>query len=60
MVEMTKVFFADFARTYSVDDRSLSVPLNIGFIKAYAVAEFGASVEIMLVKHPETFLRRAC
>ena len=48
MVKVTKVFLADLAHTYSVDDRSLPIPLNIGFIKAYAVAQFGASVEITL------------
>ena len=60
MATPTKVFLADLAHTYSVDNESLPVPLNIGFIKAYAVAEHGDAVDISLFKNPELFLRRAC
>ena len=47
---------SDFAHTFGVDTKNLLVPLNIGFIKAYAVARHGSSVDISLFKHPEKFL----
>ncbi|MBT4770035.1 MAG: hypothetical protein HOO00_05860 [Rhodospirillaceae bacterium] len=54
----TKIFLADLGHTYSVNESSLPVPLNIGYIKAYAMATHGKSVDISLFKHPEKFLSR--
>ena len=51
-----KILLADLMHTYSVRDTSLIVPLNIGYIKAYAVAEHGPLVDIRLFKHPEKLL----
>ena len=58
MTATTKIFLADLAHTYSVGTTDLLMPLNIGFIKAYAVKEHGASVDIALFKHPEKLLAR--
>ena len=55
---VTKIFLADLAHTYSVRDAALLTPLNIGYIKAYAVAEHGANVDITLFKHPEKLLSK--
>jgi len=52
----TRIYLADLAHTYSVDDQSLTVPLGLGYIKAYAMAEMGDGVEIHLFKHPEKFI----
>jgi radical SAM superfamily enzyme YgiQ (UPF0313 family) len=56
MASATKIMLADLAHTYSVSDRSLPIPLSIGYIKAYAVDALGDSVDIRLFKHPERFL----
>lgn len=56
MRSITKVFLADLAHTYSVGDRSLTIPLGIGYVKAYAVETFGADIDVRLFKHPERFL----
>jgi radical SAM superfamily enzyme YgiQ (UPF0313 family) len=56
MGKVTKIFLADLAHTYSVQDSSMLVPLNIGYLKAYAVAMHGSSVDIKLFKHPEKIL----
>ena len=58
MATSTKIYLADFAHTFGVDTRNLLVPLNIGFIKAYSVAEHGSTIDISLFKHPEKFLAR--
>ena len=50
------IYLADLAHTYSVDDRSLPIPLGIGYIKAYAMANLGKSISIKLFKHPEKFM----
>jgi radical SAM superfamily enzyme YgiQ (UPF0313 family) len=55
---VTKIFLADLAHTHSVRDTSLLVPLNIGYIKAYAVAAHGSDVDITLFKHPEELLSK--
>jgi len=52
-----KICLADLAHTYSVSDRSLPIPLGIGYIKAYVVEAFGDKVDIRLFKHPERFLK---
>jgi len=56
MNSVSKIFLADLSHTYSVQDSSLLTPLNIGYIKAYAVAMHGSAVDITLFKHPEKFL----
>lgn len=56
MQEITKIFLADLSHTQSITDAELTIPLNIGYIKAYAVKELGSSVEISLFKHPQEFL----
>ena len=56
MGSVTKIMLADLAHTHSVSDRSLPIPLSIGYIKAYAVDALGDSVDIRLFKHPERFL----
>lgn len=55
-MSVTRIYLADLAHTYSVGDRSLTVPLSLGYIKAYAHAALGDSVEITLFKHPDRFL----
>jgi len=52
-----KVLLADLAHTYSVNDRSLPVPLGIGYLKAYAQDALGDMVDISLFKHPNRFLQ---
>lgn len=52
----TRIYLADLAHTYSVSDRSLPVPLSLGYLKAYADTVLGDSVDIRLFKHPERFL----
>ena len=54
-----KIFLADLAHTFSTSDVSLLVPLNIGYLKAYAESIHGSSVDINLFKHPEKLLSRA-
>lgn len=56
MARPTKILLADLGHTYSVSDASLTMPLGIGYVKAYAVDALGASVDIRLFKHPERFL----
>lgn len=56
MGSATGILLADLAHTYSVSDRSLTVPLGIGYVKAHAVETFGQDVEVGLYKHPERFL----
>jgi len=51
-----KIYLADLAHTYSVVDDSLMIPLNIGFLKAYAMQEHGDAIDIKLFKHPEKLL----
>jgi len=50
------VYLADLAHTQAVTDASLTVPLNIGYVSAYAKAALGDAVEIRLFKHPEKLL----
>ena len=51
-----KIYLADLAHTQAVNDAALTVPLGIGYIKAYAVAALGPEVDIRLFKYPEKFL----
>jgi hypothetical protein len=50
------IYLADLAHTASVSDRSLTIPLGIGYIKAYAEQALGDGVTIRLFKHPEKLL----
>lgn len=54
-----RVYLADLAHTASVGDRSIPVPLNIGYIAAYAKARLGDAVEFRLSKHPDLLLAAA-
>jgi len=56
MTKPIRIYLADLAHTYSVDDRSIPIPLGIGYIKAYACQQFGNAVSIELFKHPEAFM----
>lgn len=56
MNKTIKIFLADLAHTFSTSDASLLVPLNIGYLKAYAESIHGSSVNITLFKHPEKLL----
>jgi radical SAM superfamily enzyme YgiQ (UPF0313 family) len=47
------------AHTGSVTDRSLTVPLGIGYVKTYCDHALGDSVDIRLFKHPDKFLAAA-
>ena len=51
-----KAVLADLAHTYSVRDRSLTVPLGIGYVKAYAKHALGDAIDISLFKSPDRFL----
>ncbi len=51
-----RVYLADLVHTYSRPDSALPVPLNIGYIKAYAMEQLGSEVDIRLFKHPEKLL----
>ena len=51
-----KVYLADLSHTQTVSDTELTVPLNIGYLKAYADNESGANTEISLFKHPKKLL----
>ena len=51
-----RIYLADLAHTFSVDDRSLTIPLNVGYLAAYAHQRFGDALQIRLFKHPERLL----
>jgi radical SAM superfamily enzyme YgiQ (UPF0313 family) len=55
----TKIFLADLAHTGSVTDQSLTVPLGIGYVKAYCDRALGDKVAIRLFKRPDKFLAAA-
>ena len=59
MASVTKIFLADLAHTGSVTDQSLTIPLGIGYVKAYCDRALGDQVEIGLFKHPNKFLAAA-
>ncbi len=58
MIKPTRIFLADLSHTYSVSSLELMVPLNIGYIKAYTVANLGDAVQIDLFKCPQKLLDR--
>jgi hypothetical protein len=51
-----RIYLADLAHDFSVDDRSLTIPLNVGYVSAYANAIHGDAVDISLFKKPELLL----
>ena len=51
------IYLADLAHTYSTTNESLMVPLNIGYVKAYAVNEHKNDVNIELFKDPNELLK---
>jgi len=54
---MLKVLLLDLAHNYSVDNTSLTIPLSLGYVKAYALAQHGAeNLDIKLFKHPDRLL----
>ncbi len=55
----TRILLADLAHTAAVTDRSLTVPLGIGYVKAYCDRNLGAKVSISLFKRPERLLAAA-
>ena len=50
------VYLADLAHTYSTKNESLMVPLNIGYVKSYAMEQHGKSLNIKLFKNPKNLL----
>ena len=54
-----RVFLGDFSYFNSYTEFGLYVPLNIGFLAAYAMKKFGREVDITLFKDPEVMLRSA-
>lgn len=51
-----RIFLADLAHNKSVDVSTLTIPLNIGYLKAHAMATEGDRAEVRLFKEPEKFL----
>jgi hypothetical protein len=51
-----RIYLADLAHDFCVDDQSLTIPLNIGYVKAYAADHHGSAVDISLFKKPERLL----
>ena len=51
------IYLADLAHTYSTKNESLMVPLNIGFVKAYATKQHGNNIDIKLIKDPNKLLK---
>ena len=51
-----RIFLADLAHTKSVDVTSLTVPLNISYLKAHATAALGNEIDVRLFKDPEKLL----
>jgi len=54
-----RVFLCDFSYFNSYTEFGLYVPLNIGFLAAYAKKKFGHEVDFTLFKDPEVMLRSA-
>jgi len=47
------IYLADLAHTYSTKNESLMVPLNIGYLKAYAMEQHKDKLNIKLFKDPK-------
>ena len=50
------IYLADLAHTHSTKNESLMIPLNIGYLKAYALEQHKDKVEIKLFKDPQKLL----
>ena len=50
------IYLADLAHTYSTKNESLMIPLNIGYLKAYAMEQHKDKIEIKLFKDPQKLL----
>ena len=57
MLSKTKILLADLAHTYSAGNSALTMPLGIGYVKAFATDALTDTVDIRLFKHPERFLQ---
>ena len=51
------IYFADLEHTYSTENESLKVPLNIGYLKSYALEQHKNNVDIRLFKDPKKLLK---
>ena len=51
------IYLADLAHTYSTKYESLMVPLNIGYLKAYAMEQHKNKLNIKLFKDPKKLLQ---
>ena len=51
------IYLADLEHTHSTENESLKVPLNIGYLKAYALAQHKNNVDIKLFKDPKKLLK---
>ena len=56
MLKRTTISLADLAHTYSAPKSSLTVPLNIAYIKA-ALLENHKNLDVNLFKNPEDFIK---
>ena len=56
MLKRTKISLADLAHTYSTPKASLTVPLNIAYIKS-ALIENHKNLDVNLFKNPEDFIK---
>src|ERR1043166_44301 len=59
MTRPLRIYLADLSHINEVNRHNLYVPLNIGFIAAYAKKRFGAEVDVSLFKDPVKLLDRA-
>ena len=50
------IYLADLAHTYSTKNESLMIPLNIGYLKAYAMEQHKDKIEIKLFKDPHKLI----
>ena len=52
------ILLADLVHTNSVHTKSLLIPLNIGYLKSYALAKHGSAIDIQLIKEPQELLSK--
>ena len=50
------IYLADLAHSYSTKNESLMIPLNIGFLKAYAIEQHKDKINIKLFKDPQKLI----
>ena len=51
------IYLADLAHTYSTRRDSLTVPLNVAYLKAYALKNQSSKIDIKLFKDPNELLK---